>query len=79
MNFIFSQSFVTCQIKNKKANSTKNSETTIIYQVFILCALIFFPETRVFTHLFNKYVPSTNYVPGIVLAPRDTKEDKTKS
>lgn len=29
------------------------------------------------THLFNKYVLSTNYVPGILLDPRDTTEDKT--
>lgn len=66
MNFNFSQSFVTCQIKNKKANTTKNSETTIIFQVFILCALIFFPETRVFTHLFY----TTNiYTTNMYLAP----------
>ena len=29
------------------------------------------------THLLNKYVLSTNYVPGILLSPKNTTEDKT--
>lgn len=48
---------------------------------FILCGFNFFFQKHMYslTHLFNKYILSTNYVPGIVLGPRDKTEDKTKS